>query len=275
MAKETIKYIDLVDKIDNAGAIVSIAAVGISEVIFKHFRDMKQLGPRALLSHECILDIEFPMYHNVGELVIANSGFFRLYEEIRKIGGDKSITNEFKSRMEQMSRIAKDLQTGIMKTRMVPIGQVFTRFNRLVRDLAKEHDKKIELVIQGEDTELDKKVIDAIGEPLMHLIRNAIDHGIESPEQRKQLGKSEVAHVTLNAHQGGNQIFVEVSDDGRGLDVEQIKRKVIEKQMATVEALANMDSTDICNFIFAPGFSTAKKVTDISGRGVGMNVVKI
>ncbi len=214
------------------------------------------------------------LLNNVGELVIANSGFFRLYEEIRKIGGDKSITNEFKSRMEQMSRIAKDLQTGIMKTRMVPIGQVFTRFNRLVRDLAKEHDKKIELVIQGEDTELDKKVIDAIGEPLMHLIRNAIDHGIESPEQRKQLGKSEVAHVTLNAHQGGNQIFVEVSDDGRGLDVEQIKRKVIEKQMATVEALANMDSTDICNFIFAPGFSTAKKVTDISGRGVGMNVVK-
>ncbi len=214
------------------------------------------------------------LLNNVGELVIANSGFYRLYEEIRKVGGDKTITNEFKNRMEQMSRIAKDLQTGIMKTRMVPIGQVFTRFNRLVRDLAKEHDKKIELLIQGEDTELDKKVIDAIGEPLMHLIRNAIDHGIESTEVRKSIGKSEIAHVTLNAHQGGNQIFVEVSDDGRGLDVEQIKRKVIEKQLATVEALANMDNTDIFNFIFAPGFSTAKKVTDISGRGVGMNVVK-
>jgi len=214
------------------------------------------------------------LLNNVGELVIANSGFYRLYEEIRKVSGEKTVTNEFKNRMEQMSRIAKDLQTGIMKTRMVPIGQVFTRYNRLVRDLAKEHDKKIELVIQGEETELDKKVIDAIGEPLMHLIRNAIDHGIESTDVRKSIGKPELAHVTLNAHQGGNQIFVEVSDDGRGLDVESIKRKVIEKQLSTVEALANMDNTDIFNFIFAPGFSTAKKVTDISGRGVGMNVVK-
>ena len=104
------------------------------------------------------------LLNNVGELVIANSGFFRLYEEIRKTTGEKAIIGEFKNRMEQMSRIAKDLQTGIMKTRMVPIGQVFNRFNRLVRDLAKEHDKKIELVIKGEDTELDKKVIDAIGE---------------------------------------------------------------------------------------------------------------
>ncbi|PKL38053.1 MAG: hypothetical protein CVV44_12865 [Spirochaetae bacterium HGW-Spirochaetae-1] len=214
------------------------------------------------------------LLNNVGELVIANSGFYRLYEELRKLSGDKSIVNEFKNRMEQMSRIAKDLQTGIMKTRMVPIGQVLTRFNRLVRDLAKEHGKKIELIIQGEETELDKKVIDAIGEPLMHLIRNAMDHGIELPEERRKLGKSEIAHVTLNAHQGGNQIFVEVSDDGRGLDADLIKRKVIEKNMTTAEALANMDNSDIYNFIFAPGFSTAKKVTDISGRGVGMNVVK-
>jgi len=214
------------------------------------------------------------LLNNVGELVIANSGFYRLYEELRKLSGDKSIVNEFKNRMEQMSRIAKDLQTGIMKTRMVPIGQVLSRFNRLVRDLAKEHGKKIELIIQGEETELDKKVIDAIGEPLMHLIRNAMDHGIELPEERRKLGKSEIAHVTLNAHQGGNQIFVEVSDDGRGLDADLIKRKVIEKNMTTAEALANMDNSDIYNFIFAPGFSTAKKVTDISGRGVGMNVVK-
>jgi two-component system chemotaxis sensor kinase CheA len=214
------------------------------------------------------------LLNNVGELVIANSGFYRLYEEIRKTSADKSLANEFKSRMEQMSRIAKDLQAGIMKTRMVPIGQVFNRFNRLVRDLAKEHNKKIELVIKGEDTELDKKVIDAIGEPLMHLLRNAVDHGIESAEDRKKRGKPEVAHVTLNAYQGGNQIFVEVSDDGRGLDVEVIRKKVIEKNLATFEVLANMDNNDIFSFIFVPGFSTAEKITDISGRGVGMNVVK-
>lgn len=214
------------------------------------------------------------LLNNVGELVIANSGFYRLYEEIRKYAGNKAISSEFKNRMEQMSRIAKDLQTGIMKTRMVPIGQVFTRFNRLVRDLAKEHNKNLELVIKGEDTELDKKVIDVIGEPLLHLIRNAVDHGIESPEERARLGKAETAIITLNAYQGGNQIFVEISDDGKGLDVDAIKAKVIEKKISTAEILANMDDADIFNFIFIPGFSTAKKITDISGRGVGMNVVK-
>jgi two-component system chemotaxis sensor kinase CheA len=214
------------------------------------------------------------LLNNVGELVIANSGFYRLYEEIRKFAGNKAISSEFKNRMEQMSRIAKDLQTGIMKTRMVPIGQVFTRFNRLVRDLAKEHNKNLELVIKGEETELDKKVIDVIGEPLLHLIRNAVDHGIESPEERAKLGKPEVATITLNAYQGGNQIFVEISDDGKGLDIDAIKAKVIEKKISTAEILANMDDADIYNYIFIPGFSTAKKITDISGRGVGMNVVK-
>ncbi len=213
------------------------------------------------------------LLNNVGELVIANSGFYRLYDEIRKYTDNKSIISEFKNRMEQMSRIAKDLQTGIMKTRMVPIGQVFSRFNRLARDLAKEHGKKVELVIKGEDTELDKKVIDVIGEPLMHLIRNAVDHGIEPAAERLQQGKAEVATVTLNAYQGGNQIFVEISDDGRGLDLAGIKAKVVEKNMSTPEILANMEDADIYNFIFSPGFSTAKVISDISGRGVGMNVV--
>jgi len=214
------------------------------------------------------------LLNNVGELVIANSGFYRLYEELRKYSGNKSVITEFKNRMEQMSRIAKDLQTGIMKTRMVPIGQVFSRFNRLVRDLAKEHKKNVDLIIRGEDTELDKKVIDVIGEPLLHLIRNAVDHGIESPEERARLGKPETATINLNAYQGGNQIFVEISDDGRGLDPEAIKAKVVEKNLSTPEILANMDDSDIYNFIFIPGFSTAKIITDISGRGVGMNVVR-
>ena len=214
------------------------------------------------------------LLNNVGELVIANSGFFRIYEEMRKITGDKSIVNEFKSRMEGMSRIAKDLQSGIMKTRMVQIGQIFNRFKRLVRDLTREFGKEIELVIKGEDTELDKKVIDAIGEPLLHLIRNAVDHGVESPKARKDLGKTETAKITLNAYQGGNHIFVEVSDDGKGLDLEKIKKKAIERGLSTAEILANMDNSEIYNFIFSPGFSTADTVTDLSGRGVGMNVVR-
>ncbi|MDY6967472.1 MAG: chemotaxis protein CheW [Spirochaetota bacterium] len=214
------------------------------------------------------------LLNNVGELVIANSGFYKLYEEMKAISGNKLFISEYKNRMDQMSRIAKDLQSGIMKTRMVQIGQVFSRFNRLVRDLAKEFNKQIRLDIKGEDTELDKKVVDAIGEPIMHLIRNSMDHGIEDAAERRKLGKSEEAVVTLNAYQGGNQIFIEVSDDGRGLDAKKIKNKAIEKGMATQEMLNNMDDEDIFNFIFAPGFSTSEVITDVSGRGVGMNVVK-
>jgi two-component system, chemotaxis family, sensor kinase CheA len=214
------------------------------------------------------------LLNNVGELVIANSGFFRLFDDIKKSNIDKSIISEFKNRMDQMSRIAKDLQSGIMKTRMVPIGQVLSRFNRPVRDLAKEFNKKINFVIKGEDTELDKKVIDVIGEPLLHLLRNCIDHGVEKLEERKKLGKAEEATVTINAYQGGNQIFVEVGDDGRGLNIEKIKMKALEKELVLPEVLENMENDDIAEFIFRPGFSTADIITDISGRGVGMNVVK-
>jgi two-component system chemotaxis sensor kinase CheA len=214
------------------------------------------------------------LLNNVGELVIANSGFYKLYEEMRKISEEKSIINEFKSRMEQMSRIAKDLQSGIMKTRMVPVGQVLNRFRRLVRDLAKEFNKNVNLVIKGEETELDKKVIDSIGEPLLHLIRNAVDHGIESAQEREKLGKPPIAQITLNAYQSGNQIFMEVSDDGRGLNIDHIKRKAVQLGLATPEMIAALDDASIYDYIFTPGFSTAERVTDISGRGVGMNVVK-
>ena len=239
-----------------------------------HHAEQEKKKAQALKTVKVSVDKLDQLLNNVGELVIANSGFYKIYEELRRTSAEKSITNDFKNRMEQMSRIAKDLQTGIMKTRMVPIGQVFSRFNRLVRDLAREFNKDIELVIKGEDTELDKKVIDVIGEPLMHLIRNSIDHGIEPEEDRRRLGKSPIASVTLNAYQGGNQIFVEVSDDGRGLDENRIKAKIIEKGLATAEMLGTMDRSDIFNYIFIPGFSTATKVTDVSGRGVGMNVVK-
>ncbi|HOF33572.1 MAG TPA: chemotaxis protein CheW [Spirochaetota bacterium] len=214
------------------------------------------------------------LLNNVGELVIANSGFYRLYDDLKKQNADKTVINEFKNRMEQMSRIAKDLQGGIMKTRMVPIGQVFERFNRLVRDLARECGKSVQLVTNGEDTELDKKVVDVIGEPLIHMIRNSIDHGIESIEERLALRKPESATVTLNAYQGGNQIYVEVIDDGKGLNIEGIKRKALERNLVTPEILSGMDNEDIYEFIFHPGFSTAEKITDVSGRGVGMNVVK-
>lgn len=214
------------------------------------------------------------LLNTVGELVISNSGFYRLFDEFKKTGADKSIISEFKNRMDQMSRIAKDLQSGIMKTRMVPIGQVLTRFNRPVRDLAKEFGKKVNFVIKGEETELDKKVIDVIGEPLLHLLRNCIDHGIEAPEERRKVGKPEEANVVINAYQGGNQIFVEVGDDGRGLNLEKIRAKALSSGIVTTEMLENMEEDSIIELIFRPGFSTADVITDVSGRGVGMNVVK-
>ncbi len=214
------------------------------------------------------------LLNNVGELVIANSGFFRLFEELKKMRVDKTLMNEFKNRMEQMARIAKDLQGGIMKTRMVPIGSVFSRFNRLVRDVSRDCGKDVQLVTQGEDTELDKKVIDVIGEPIMHMIRNSIDHAIEDTSERIAVKKPANGTITLSAHQGGNQIFVEVTDDGRGLDKEKIKQKAITRGLISDETAANLEDNEIYAFIFQPGFSTAEKVTDVSGRGVGMNVVR-
>lgn len=214
------------------------------------------------------------LLNNVGELVVVNSGFYKLYEDLVKNLADKSFLADFKNRMDQMSLVEKELQSGIMKTRMVPISEVFDRFGRLVRDLAKTDNKNIQLVITGEETEIDKKVVDSIGEPLIHLLRNAVDHGIESAEERQAAGKPEVGVVTLNAYQSGSQIFVEVGDDGKGLDVDQIRTKAVEKNFVEPEAAENMSNEEILSLIFLPGFSTANKVTDISGRGVGMNVVK-
>ncbi len=214
------------------------------------------------------------LLNNVAELVIANSGFVKIYDEIRNKFGASNVTSEFKNRIEQMTRIAKDLQAGIMNTRMIPIGTVFKRFHRLVRDLSREHRKEINLVLRGEETELDKKVIDSIGEPLLHLIRNSVDHGIESPDERRAAGKDPVATIMLNSYQGGNRILVEVLDDGRGLNKEKIKAKALERNVINPTQLETMTDDDIYQLIFLPGFSTAEKITDISGRGVGMNVVK-
>ena len=214
------------------------------------------------------------LMNNVGELVIANSGLLQIYEELKLIYGNKGIALELKNRIEQMARIARELQEGIMKTRMVPIGQIFSRFVRMVRDLSRAFKKEIELVMKGEETELDKKVIDAIGEPLMHLIRNAIDHGIEAPDERERLGKPKRGVIELNAYQSGNNIFIEIRDDGRGLDLEKIKSAAIKRGFATADELNKMSKADIYNFIFKPGFSTKEVVTDISGRGIGMNIVE-
>lgn len=202
----------------------------------------------------------------VGELVI-NKG------RLEQIGMSKKI-NDLNEAVEQMERITNDLQSVVMKVRMVPIEQVFNRFPRMVRDLAKELKKEIEFVIEGKETELDRTVIDEIGDPLVHLLRNAIDHGIETPAERIAAGKPAQGLVNLIARHEGNNVFIEVMDDGRGLNIDAIRNKAVEKGLVTANDAEAMSEDEIIRFMFHSGFSTAKVVTDISGRGVGLDVVK-
>lgn len=212
------------------------------------------------------------LLNNVGELVITNSGLLKIYEDLLGEFGESTLLGELKSRIDQAGRIARDLQTGIMKTRMIPIGIVFQRFNRPIRDLALSLGKDVELHIEGEDTELDKNIIDALNDPLLHLIRNALDHGIESKEERVRAGKDAIGHVTLKAYQSGNSIYVEIRDDGRGLNRQKILEKAI--QQGLIAAGSSPSDDEIYSMIFLPGFSTAVQVSNLSGRGVGMNVVR-
>lgn len=212
------------------------------------------------------------LLNSVGELVITNSGLQKIYEDLQEVYRDTPILSELKSRIDQAARIARDLQSGIMKTRMIPVGLVFHRFSRPVRDLAQELGKEVEFEIHGEDTELDKNIIDSLNEPLLHLIRNSLDHGIEMPEERRNMGKQRAATLSMHAYQSGNSVYLEVRDDGRGLNKEAILKKARANGLVTGDTIPSDE--DIYNLVFQPGFSTAEQVTDLSGRGVGMNVVK-
>ncbi len=181
---------------------------------------------------------------------------------------------ELNEATNQLNRIAGELQNLIMQVRMVPIEQVFNRFPRMVRDLARELDKEVNLVIEGEETELDRTVIDEIGEPILHLVRNAVDHGIEAPEVRVQRGKPALGTVRLSAFPHGHTVVIEVEDDGKGIDPESVARKAVERGFVSERELGFMDQQERLMFVFQPGFSTADKVSDVSGRGVGLDVVK-
>ena len=211
----------------------------------------------------------------IGELIINRNRFVQLTRELAE--GKKDINEIIMNLSETtdvMTRISNDLQDTIMQVRMVPVKTVFSRFPRLVRDLSRKSGKKVELITEGEETELDKTVVEAINDPLVHIIRNCVDHGIEPPEERKAKGKPEVGHIWLRAEHEGNFVVISVEDDGRGIDPEKIKKKALEKGLVSAEDLEKMDEREILDLIFLPGFSTAEKVTDVSGRGVGMDVVK-
>ncbi|WP_427338670.1 chemotaxis protein CheA [Caloranaerobacter sp. DY30410] len=202
----------------------------------------------------------------VSELIIIKT-------RMEEVGG-RSENHNMNEAIEYLERITTSIHDAVMKVRMVPIDRVFNRFPRMVRDLSKDLGKNIKLIMSGEETEVDRTVIDEIGDPLIHLIRNSIDHGIESPEERLEIGKKESGALYLRAYPDGNNVVIEVEDDGRGIDLEKVKRKAIDKKIITEEIAHNMSKEEIISLLFKAGFSTAEKISDISGRGVGLDVVK-
>ena len=202
----------------------------------------------------------------VGELVISRARIERLVQEAR--------LRQFDDTLSQLGRISGDIQELVTKLRMVPVSFTFDRFPRLIRDLCKTLNKNVELVLEGEDTELDRTVIDEIGDPMVHLIRNSMDHGIEHPDERKALGKPEKGILKIAAYQEGSGVVIEVSDDGAGIDPEKVKKKAVERGIITEDRAAIMSEDEATQIVLLPGFSMARQITDLSGRGVGMDAVK-
>ncbi|MCC9655041.1 chemotaxis protein CheW [Rhodopirellula halodulae] len=206
------------------------------------------------------------LMNQVGELVLARNQMLQFAERFDD--------NEYNTTSQRLNLITSELQEGVMKTRMQPIGNVWAKFPRLVRDLAQICEKQVRIEMQGKETELDKTIIEAIKDPLTHLVRNTVDHGIEPPEVRANYGKDPEGCLMLRAYHEGGQVNIEIVDDGAGLNIDRIRSKAIEKSIITEQQAQAMDEQEICNLIFAPGFSTAEKVSNVSGRGVGMDVVK-
>jgi len=231
----------------------------------------EKAGPRTLRVDQQKIDM---LMNLIGELVVAKNSLPFLARRAEQQFGSRELSHEIKDQYGVIDRIAQELQGAVMSVRMMPVGQVFQRFPRLVRDLARKLGKQVELVIEGEDTEADKNVIESLFDPLLHMVRNSLDHGVESPEQRAASGKPASAKVRLLARRDGDQVVIEVVDDGRGIDPEVIKRKAYERGMIDEARLATITDDEATMLVFAAGFSTAENISDVSGRGVGMDVVR-
>ena len=231
----------------------------------------KQAG-KPVTSRTVRVDIEKldALMNQVSELIIAKNSLVSLSAN----NGAGMQNQSYQEQIEYLERITTGLHESVMKVRMVPIESVVNKFPRMIRDLSRNLNKKMELYMTGEETELDRTVVDQIGDPLQHLLRNSADHGLESAEVRKERGKPETGTITLNAFQEGNNVIIEVGDDGNGIDTEAVKTKAIERGLVTPEQAENLSQKEIIDFLFMPSFSMAKQITDISGRGVGLDVVK-
>jgi two-component system chemotaxis sensor kinase CheA len=210
----------------------------------------------------------------IGELVLAKNRLIKINDDVEERYEGEEFLEELNQVVSIVSLVTTDLQIAVMKTRMLPIGKVFNKFPRMIRDLSRELNKKIDLELAGEDTELDKSIVEEIGDPLVHIIRNSCDHGVETPEERLLAGKDETGVIGLKAYNEGNQIVIQIDDDGKGLDTDMLKNKSLEKGLITEKEADSMSEKEAFGLIFKPGFSTAASVTNVSGRGVGMDVVK-
>lgn len=210
----------------------------------------------------------------IGELVLGKNRLISIYDQVEERYDGEQFLEELNQVVSSISIVTTDVQLAVMKTRMLPVSKVFNKFPRMVRDLARDMGKNIELIISGEETELDKSIVEEIGDPLVHIIRNSCDHGIESVEERIKKGKNETGKIELKAYNEGNHIVVEIKDDGKGLDPEILKQKALEKGVINEREADTMTNKEAFGLIFKAGFSTAKVVTNVSGRGVGMDVVK-
>ena len=231
----------------------------------------KKAAAKPVTNRTVRVDIEKldALMNQVSELIIAKNSSVSISGTD---GGNSSQT--FHEQIEYLERITTNLHESVMKVRMVPIESVVSKFPRMIRDLSRSLNKKMELVMTGEDTELDRTVVDQIGDPLQHLLRNSADHGLEQNDIRKKNGKPEIGQIYLNAFQEGNNVIIQVGDDGNGIDTEAVKRKALEREIITPEQAEVMSQKEIVDLLFMPSFSMAKKITDISGRGVGLDVVK-
>jgi two-component system chemotaxis sensor kinase CheA len=210
----------------------------------------------------------------VGELVLVKSSLQSIAERQKALGGDPALSAELLRAYRALERRLSELQEGILEVRMVPLEQIFDKLARMVRKIAREVGKEIDLVVSGGDVELDKLIVEDLSDPLMHLIRNAIDHAIEAPEVRERAGKPRAGRVTLTAEQKGNHVQIVVEDDGAGIDEDRVREVAVARGLATAHAVRDLSRREVMNLIFVPGFSTARQVTSLSGRGVGMDVVK-
>jgi two-component system chemotaxis sensor kinase CheA len=228
-------------------------------------------GSKSLKVDQAKIDL---LMNLIGEMVVSKNALPYLAQRAEDQYGARELAREIKAQYAVINRIAEEMQGAIMQVRMMPVSLVFQRFPRLVRDLSRKLGKEVELVLEGEDTQADKNIIESLADPLIHIVRNSLDHGLETLEQRRAAGKPATGKLTIRAAQEGDQVLIEIIDDGKGIDPALVKRKAYEKGVIDETTLERISDRDAVNLVFAAGFSTAEVVSDLSGRGVGMDVVR-